>query len=793
MIAAPILNITRDGETVKSVPIEGQADLGRSEGCLIRLDDRAISRKHALFTATPGGVQVEKKSDFAPLSVNGVECTRALLKQGDVIEIGPYLMRLAEERTAAGVFPVSAAPIPAQTPSNGTSVPPIHLDGPLMDEISLGSFEDAGENAGESVHENAGDNANENFGESLAGDVIENAEPPSVPVPLDLISDEAPRLELTAAVSPEMPPEFSPSISSSISKDENSSDRVPDLSFNSTSEGNSTPEPRSVPETPIFEAAAPEFEEPVDEDARTKLLPSGKLSASLEFAAGLANVTHFDLEEEASLGRGKSCNIVLKDKKASRKHAVIRRQGSSFVLKDLESANGTFVNGVQITELQLSGDDVIKIGNSEFTFKALSQDYIEQQDAFLPVPTGEASTAEPPEFSQPNIEVPFPPADPMDDIAGISNGRRNRKQTLVEKFRALPKRRQMIVGGLLLVLFYFVFIDDDTPPPPRPTQKVADKGPRTDTFETLSEEKKKFVISEHDLAFDYYKNREYDKTLFELNKIFALIPDYKDSRELERYSTEGKHKLEVMEEERRKKEEEERLRVRVADLVDQTKGYMDKKQYDKAHDFFPQILALDPDNAMVAEWSKIVDRYEEQKAMEEQAKAVQEQINRRAWDIYKEGMGLKRELKYQDAMATFRKVADIGATDRKLTASTAAALQACASELAALRDPVLADAKQAEDSQDLPRAYQLYEKATQIDPDYPTGFAGMARIRDVLHDRAKGLYIEAVLAESYSDFTSSKKKFQECLQVAPKDDIYHERAERKLASYFLKTGDATPQ
>jgi hypothetical protein len=138
-------------------------------------------------------------------------------------------------------------------------------------------------------------------------------------------------------------------------------------------------------------------------------------------------------------------------------------------------------------------------------------------------------------------------------------------------------------------------------------------------------------------------------------------------------------------------------------------------------------------------------------------------------------------------------VKDIGATDKKLESATNAAIQACISELAALRDPVLADAKQAEDSQDLPKAYELYEKSTQIDPDYPAGFAGMARIKGVLHDRAKGLYIEAVLAESYSDFTNSKKKFQECMQVAPKDDIYHERAERKLASYFLKNGDSAPQ
>ena len=49
--------------------------------------------------------------------------------------------------------------------------------------------------------------------------------------------------------------------------------------------------------------------------------------------------------------------------------------------------------------------------------------------------------------------------------------------------------------------------------------------------------------------------------------------------------------------------------------------------------------------------------------------------------------------------------------------------------------------------------------------------------------------MRAVLAESYSDFPNAKKKFKECLDMAPKDDIYYERASRKLARYFKKSED----
>ena len=59
-------------------------------------------------------------------------------------------------------------------------------------------------------------------------------------------------------------------------------------------------------------------------------------------------------------------------------------------------------------------------------------------------------------------------------------------------------------------------------------------------------------------------------------------------------------------------------------------------------------------------------------------------------------------------------------------------------------------------------------------------------MRGILHDRAKSIYTEAVLAESYSDFVVAKKKFKEVLEVSPVDDIYRQRAERKLSKYFDK-------
>jgi hypothetical protein len=53
------------------------------------------------------------------------------------------------------------------------------------------------------------------------------------------------------------------------------------------------------------------------------------------------------------LGRGADCEILLDDPGASRRHAVVFFKGPLVVLRDLESRNGTFVNGVRINQVPI--------------------------------------------------------------------------------------------------------------------------------------------------------------------------------------------------------------------------------------------------------------------------------------------------------------------------------------------------------------------------------------------------------------------------------------------------------
>ena len=69
------------------------------------------------------------------------------------------------------------------------------------------------------------------------------------------------------------------------------------------------------------------------------------------------------------IGRTPEVDVYLTDKFASRKHAEIRPADNGFVLRDLGSRHGLFVNGIQVRERTLIEGDVIRIGRVEMVFK----------------------------------------------------------------------------------------------------------------------------------------------------------------------------------------------------------------------------------------------------------------------------------------------------------------------------------------------------------------------------------------------------------------------------------------
>lgn len=77
----------------------------------------------------------------------------------------------------------------------------------------------------------------------------------------------------------------------------------------------------------------------------------------------------YDVAQGVILGRLDSSDIPVKDTKASREHAKIYKQGDRFAIVDLNSSNGTFVNGARVTKHLLEPGDEISIGTVQLLFE----------------------------------------------------------------------------------------------------------------------------------------------------------------------------------------------------------------------------------------------------------------------------------------------------------------------------------------------------------------------------------------------------------------------------------------
>lgn len=93
------------------------------------------------------------------------------------------------------------------------------------------------------------------------------------------------------------------------------------------------------------------------------------------------------------IGRDPSCGMVLKDQEVSRIHLVLKKRGRNYIISDLDSKNGCYINGEKVSNSTIKNGDKILIGNTEILFTKNTDDMlflcddkefeIEHHDSFL--------------------------------------------------------------------------------------------------------------------------------------------------------------------------------------------------------------------------------------------------------------------------------------------------------------------------------------------------------------------------------------------------------------------------
>ena len=106
----------------------------------------------------------------------------------------------------------------------------------------------------------------------------------------------------------------------------------------------------------------------VNPSADATMIESKPASVEIIVLSGELENQRFPLGDQLRLGREADNDLTLPDKKASRHHAILQRQGVVYQIIDLHSGNGTYVNGKRIVQpTLLKNGDILLIGDTKLT------------------------------------------------------------------------------------------------------------------------------------------------------------------------------------------------------------------------------------------------------------------------------------------------------------------------------------------------------------------------------------------------------------------------------------------
>ena len=142
-----------------------------------------------------------------------------------------------------------------------------------------------------------------------------------------------------------------------------------------TKPGQAVPPERAADQTSTIslsglEAAEPETaaeEEAISADLALETLPMG--SALLVVRRGPNAGSRFLLDKDVTtVGRHPESDIFLDDVTVSRRHAEFQRRADGFVVRDVGSLNGTYLNRERIDEAALGSGDEVQVGKFRLVY-----------------------------------------------------------------------------------------------------------------------------------------------------------------------------------------------------------------------------------------------------------------------------------------------------------------------------------------------------------------------------------------------------------------------------------------
>lgn len=501
---------------------------------------------------------------------------------------------------------------------------------------------------------------------------------------------------------------------------------------------------------------------------------------------------------ELSFGRSPKADVVINDEKLSRIHAKIIRFGTGYRILDLNSHNGTRVNGVRILEHPLSSYDIIEFGDTKIKF--LIHDLIlnEQGSSASLVPASISTkdstkslymdAAERQEISRLRKDYEAPPPE-GDDYAADSLANPEPKK------RSPLKMLLVVVLAVILGLWAMSLSNEkqsnkktesQVAVAPKEAEKtqVLPKIPKD--FYDLSEEMQRRIEGYYNSAVSAMQRtdlsiEEIEKTRDDLRRIHQSLSYYKSSRELlEQIDKRYRDKMSQMAAEKAKKDEAQDLNIYLEDGLE----YLKQGDFDRAAESFQLALNLEPRNIIAIKGLKAaelkvrsVENLPSDRDPEEDKKVTIK-------ELYEKAMQALNDRAYQEAIDLAEKIRKINLkSDQTYLNEAKQIIDRAKIAQKEEFEPFLVQAKEKFSEGDYNASRDLCEEMLKRDPAYDEAKELLAKSKKQLNRLAKEAYTHGYILESIGQIEQAKQYWNRAKNYVRQGDDYFDKVNKKLDQY----------
>jgi|GEM_PF-7053489 len=703
--------------------------LGRAKDCDLVIADHRISRNHFVITYASALVTIKNISNFDNLFVNGNKVTQAIISESDVVKFYDYELSVS-----------------------GLSEP---VNTNLKDEKVL-------------------DDKTVVFDQS---EVVANIE----------------QHEEIAAV------EESPGMESSLLQEEVVEDKSE--IFETSAEDNLLEDDQ--PESELEEFSFNNFDsEEVSESSFSKdiSVPEEKASGDrtqifqhfkqyiLKISGPEISTQEYVFEQDfVVVGRSQSkCHIVLDDGDVSSIHAKFALEEGNLFIEDLNSSNGVYVNGEKVRKSLIIEGDEILIGSISFLVGVRSEMLQEASGRLMPI--SERDLLEKEETTAFGIE----------DVAVYSEDSnpgsgKGLNLSFITELLQDKRRRTIVLASIAILVILFLPGGGEEEVSDAEVKKSTEEqvvrsvaSPEEEVIDEFSDSDKRAFATYYEEAKMLFSEGKYNDALRSLEAIDAINPGYKEVSSLMKTIRE---QLEEIEEEKRRQlvaQQKAKELEKIEQLTAKMSDALNQKRIELADSYLVQIAEINPESR------EYVDMERSLASVKQEIKREKEEKEKVAYakNLFRTKINLARSLESKGELhKALNKVEDavsVASLPDELNSEGNDFYKVLKEKISTLESSYLADAREYLSGDDFKNALEKYREVLKVNPSSSEAVKELNSLTQKLNGKAKLVYREGLVAESISLYDDAKSKYEEVLQVAPKESNYYKKAQKKLGVFYFE-------